>query len=181
MSTKQFIKIINSLFLLSFLTWTYAVQAHGGGDIVLSKVPVGACEMTVWLAPAGTISTRDTLHVTVGLTHEDEFALDESVQLEVMEGEEQVLQTAVSPENASLKLYYEVDFTLPKGNYTFHIQTNGPLCQGKTTLPVTVETSANNQWLISIPAILFILSIIYLWQRRSSAVPETMPKPSRKP
>lgn len=182
MSTKQFVKTVNSLLLLGLLFVSYPVQAHGGGDIRLSKVPVGDCEMTVWVAPAGTINIRDTLHVTVGLTQDGEFALEESIQLVIMAGEEQVLQTAVSPENASLKLYYEVDFMLPEAQtYTFNIIANGELCVGEASLPVNVEPTSNNQWLISIPTILFVIAIIVLWQRRSSDVSKIMPKPSSKP
>lgn len=165
------------LVLVSSLTHGLGL-AHGGGAPRLVNVPVGAFVMSAWTNPdplrVGVVHITVSLAETAALEGDNQpgaTALGQAIALTIvpMDGGAPIT-TAVTHEQATNKLFYEADVTIPSaGSWVFALVVNGSAEQHFTAEVLPGRSSVALLGLAA--AVGVVLTAVWLWrQSRGKAV-----------
>ncbi|RMG89688.1 MAG: hypothetical protein D6706_20905 [Chloroflexi bacterium] len=143
------------------------VQAHGGGDLIVSKASAGPYWVSVWVSPAEPIAGQE-VHVSVAVTTavSEQPILDAKVQLQVHHPETNnpLLTRQVTNTESTNKLLYETDFILDEAaTYPLTLQISATDGEGTITFPLIVQPpDIFNSFLLTILGFsLFVLYAAY--------------------
>ena len=166
----------SNIIILVLLFIAQTAWAHGGGILQISSQPAGPYRVSVWTSPAQ-LETGELAHVTIGLADTDEApVLDATIIVELISLETgQVWTAPATTEQATNKLFYEADMTLPEdGRYTLSIQIDGEQGSGIISFTMTILPPEQTNWLIiSLISLGIILPLVMfrLWNKQSASPP----------
>ena len=125
--------------------------AHGGGEIKISREPVGPYKLTVWMNPPRA-QPGETIHITVGaLAEDDSPLLDAAMGVEMTDvatGDVLVTKPATT-EQSTNKLFYEADFPAPdEGLYEISVNMTKDDVSGQVAFQTEVIMARSVNWLV---------------------------------
>ena len=143
-------KLFSTLIIIVILLiWVLPVQAHGGGVLQVANEPAGPYKVSVWTSPSPVENGRP-IHITIGVAggSEDEPILDAEVSVQAASRDtNQTIAATATTEQATNKLFYEADFTLPEqGIYDIQVQVAGTEGEGVVVFEVEALPPGNNSW-----------------------------------
>lgn len=149
---KRLLFAIASVMALLASTTTGA-RAHGGGTPRLVNEPVGPYWVSVWTAPEP-VRVGD-VHFTVGVAEPGEgreagqavLGADVRVRLQPVAGDGAPLTATASNQEASNRLFYETDVTIPaEGQWAVQVDIAGPAGNGMTSFAIDVLPAQTVNW-----------------------------------
>ena len=147
-----------------------AVNAHGGGEIMIGREPVANHLVTVWMNPPQA-KTNETIHITVGVADGETATavLDANVTITVFDTTtgEQILTTPATTEQSVNKLFYETDFVIDQiGQHEIQVTLTKAGSSGQTSFVTDIEAGQRINWLWVGLIGIALIAVFTLWRAR---------------
>jgi hypothetical protein len=139
------------VLIIALVLWVgvMPVWAHGGGVLQVASEPAGPYKVSVWTSPSPLANGRPT-HITIGIAGgpQNEPILDAAVQVRATSlSTNQTVATTATTEQATNKLFYEADFTLPEQTiYEIQVHVTGRDGEGTVAFEVEVLPQGHTSW-----------------------------------